>query len=52
MDELPKKPYTSHPGYQKMITTTRKQFYWLGSKKYIANYLAKCLEFHQVKEEQ
>ena len=27
MDELHKRPYTGHPGYQKMITTTRKQFY-------------------------
>jgi hypothetical protein len=44
MDELPKTPYIGHPGYQKMITTTRKQFYWLGLKKDIANYLAKCLE--------
>ena len=44
MDELHKRPYTSHPGYQKMITTTRKQFYWLGLNKDIANYLAKCLE--------
>ena len=44
MDELHKRPYTSHPGYQKMITTTRKQFYWPGLKKYIAKYLAKCIE--------
>jgi hypothetical protein len=28
MDELHKIPYTGHSGYQKMITTTRKQFYW------------------------
>jgi hypothetical protein len=27
MDELHKKPYTSHPGYHKMIINTRKQFY-------------------------
>jgi hypothetical protein len=44
MDELHKKPYTGHPGYQKMITATRKQFYWPGLKKDIDNYLAKCLE--------
>jgi hypothetical protein len=43
MDELHKRPYTSHPGYQKMITTTRKQLYWPRLKKYIAGYLAKCL---------
>jgi hypothetical protein len=44
MDELHKRPYIGHPGYQKMITTTRKQFYWPRLKKDIANYLAKCLE--------
>jgi hypothetical protein len=44
MDELDKRPYTGHPRYQNMITTTWKQFYWLGLKKDIANYLAKCLE--------
>jgi hypothetical protein len=51
MDELHKIPYTGHSGYQKMITTTRKQFYWLGLKKDIANYLSKCLECQQVKAE-
>jgi hypothetical protein len=27
MDELHKRPYTGHPSYRKMITTTRKLFY-------------------------
>jgi hypothetical protein len=44
MDELHKRPYTSHLGYPKMITSTRKLFYWLGLKKDIADYLTKCLE--------
>ena len=44
MDKLHKRPYTSHSGYQKMVTATRKQFYWLGLKKDIVEYLAKCLE--------
>ena len=51
MDELHKRPYTGHPGYQKMITATRKLFYWPRLKKDIVNYLAKCLECQQVKEE-
>jgi hypothetical protein len=51
MDELHKRPYTSHPGYQKMITSRRKQLYWLGLKKDIAYYLGKCLECQQVKVE-
>jgi hypothetical protein len=33
MDELHKRPYTGHLGYQKMITATRKQFYWHGLKR-------------------
>ena len=45
LDELHKIPYTGHPGYQKMIMATRKQFYWLGLKKYIDEYLSKCIEF-------
>jgi hypothetical protein len=49
MDELHKRPYTGHPGYQKMITATRKQFYWPGLKKDIAKYLAQCIECQQVK---
>jgi hypothetical protein len=51
MDELHKRPYIGHPGYQKMIMATRKQFYWPRLKKDIANYLAKCLECQQVKAE-
>jgi hypothetical protein len=44
MDELHKRPYTGHPGYQKMINATQKQFYWPGLKKDIAKYLAECIE--------
>jgi hypothetical protein len=51
MDELHKRPYTGHPGYQKMITATRKQFYWPGLKKDIAKYLSQCIECQQVKAE-
>jgi hypothetical protein len=45
MDELHIIPYIGHHGYQKIITTTRKLFYWPGLKRDIADYLAKCLEF-------
>jgi hypothetical protein len=51
MDELHKIPYTGHHVYQKMITTTRKLFYWPRLKNDIADYLAKCLEYQQVKAE-
>jgi hypothetical protein len=49
MDELHKRPYTSYLGYHKMITTTRKLFYWPRLKKDIADFLDKCLECQQVK---
>jgi hypothetical protein len=45
MDELHKRPYTGHQGYQKMIMATRKQFYWPRLKNDISKYLANCLEF-------
>jgi hypothetical protein len=35
----------------KMITTTRKLFYWLILRKDIVDYLSKCLECQQVKVE-
>jgi hypothetical protein len=44
MDELHKRPYNGHLGYHKMITATRKIFYWPGLKKDIVDYLDKCLE--------
>jgi hypothetical protein len=51
MDELHKRPYTGHPGYQKMITTTRKLFYWPRLKNDIFDYLDKFLECQQFKVE-
>jgi hypothetical protein len=51
MDELHKRPYSGHLGYQKMVIATNKQFYWPGLKKDIAEYLSKCIEFQQVKAE-
>jgi hypothetical protein len=51
MDEIHKRPYVGHPSYQKMITTTRKLFYWPGLKEDIVYYLDKCLECQQVKVE-
>lgn len=44
LDESHKSHYAGHPGYQKMITTLRKGYYWLGMKKDMVGYLARCLE--------
>jgi hypothetical protein len=32
LDEVQKKPYSSHLGYQKIVTTLRKLFYWPNMK--------------------
>jgi hypothetical protein len=32
LDEVHKKPYYGHPGYQKTITALRKLFYWPNMK--------------------
>ena len=51
LNELHKKPYSEHPGYQKMITKLRKKYYWCNMKNDAANYLARCIKCQQVKTE-
>ena len=50
-DEVHKKPYSGHPGYQKTVTMLRKNFYWPKMKGEVAEYLARCLECQLVKAE-
>eukprot|EP00253_Pinus_taeda_P005724 PITA_05724 len=51
MDEFHTSHYAGHPGYQKMLTALRKEYYWPGMKKHVAEYLARCLECQQIKAE-
>ena len=51
MDEIHQAPYSSHPGYQKTIATARKQYFWLGIKKDMVEYISRCMKFQQVKVE-
>ena len=51
MDELHKWPYSRHPRDQKMITMTRKDFFWPNMKKEVGLYLAYCIECQQVNNE-
>jgi hypothetical protein len=37
------------PSYQKRISTVRKQYYWLGMKKEVANFIDRCLECQKFK---
>ena len=40
LDEYHKNPYAPYPGYQKLITTFRKEYLWHDMKKEIPDYLA------------
>ena len=51
LDEYHKQSYAGHPGYQKMLTTFKKNLFWPGIKKDVADYLARCMEFQLVKVE-
>ena len=51
MNELHKRLYSGHPEYQKMITMIRKYFFWPNMKNEMAEYLARCIECHQVSVE-
>ena len=44
LDKIHQAPYSDHPGYQKTIATTRKQYFWPGMKKDIAEYISKCMK--------
>ena len=48
LNEMHKPPYVGHPGYQNMITTLRKQFFWPNLKADLVDYMSKCLECQQV----
>jgi hypothetical protein len=48
-NELHKNPYSGHQGYQKMITSLRKQFDWPNINYETTDYLSKCLYCQQVK---
>jgi len=43
--------YVGHPGYHKSNEVVRSQYFWLAMKKYMANYIARCLECQKVKIE-
>ena len=51
MDEIHQAPYSGHPGYQKTIATSRKQYFWPEMKKDIAKYISKFMKCQQVKVE-
>ena len=44
MDEIHQALYSGHLGYQKTIATARKQYFWPGMKKDMAEYISRCMK--------
>ena len=44
LDEFHKLPYSWHPSHCKMITAINKLCHWMGMKREVVEYIAKCLE--------
>ena len=51
MDEIHQAPCSGHPGYQKTIAIARRQYFWPGMKKDMAEYISRCMKCQQVKVE-
>jgi hypothetical protein len=49
LKEMHNVPYVGHPGYQKTMAAVKSHNFWLGMKKEITEYIAKCMECHKVK---
>lgn len=43
LDEFHRRPYATHPGYQKLFSPIKKIYFWLGMRKDIMTYLVTCL---------
>jgi hypothetical protein len=51
LKEMHNVPYAGHPGYQKIVAAVKSHYFWLGMKKEIAEYIARCMECQKVKAE-
>ena len=51
LNEIHKSPYSGHPSYQKTITVLRKNYFWLNMKNELEEYIVRCFEFQQVRNE-
>jgi hypothetical protein len=49
LHEMHNVPYAGHPGYQKIVAAIKSHYFWLGMKKEIAQYIARCMECQKVK---
>jgi hypothetical protein len=51
LKEMHNFPHTSHLGYQNTIAVVRGQYFWIGIKKDVVDYIAICMECLKVKDE-
>ena len=51
LDEAHNPPYTMHPSTTKMYRTLKALYWWPGMKRNVAEYVARCLTYQQVKTE-
>ncbi|XP_070048540.1 uncharacterized protein [Nicotiana tomentosiformis] len=51
LEEVHNSQYSIHPGAQKMYQDLRQHYWWQPIKKYIFEYVPRCLNFQQVKYE-
>jgi hypothetical protein len=51
LDEAHKTQYTVHPGSTKMYQDLKKNYWWAGMKRDVAEYVSQCLSCQQVKAE-
>ncbi|KAE8723570.1 Detected protein of unknown function [Hibiscus syriacus] len=51
LTEAHSSPYAMHPGGDKMYRNLRERYYWIGMKKDISDFVARCLTCQQVKAE-
>jgi hypothetical protein len=49
LKEAHRELYCAHPGVKKMYADMRKLFFWVGMKHDVVHFIAKCLEYQQVK---
>jgi hypothetical protein len=51
LHEIHNVPYAGHLGYQKTVAVIKSHYFWPGVKRKIVEYIAKCMEFQKVKDE-
>ena len=51
LQEMHNVPYAGHPGYQKTIAVVKSHYFWLGMKREITEYIARCMECKKIKAE-